>query len=131
MSDLLLTRTRQLAETFLGGVDERPVFPPATFQRLVQAFGSSIPEEGEEPIRMIEDLTIVLDRSRSGSARRRARTFTPRVIAQIPQDRLWSALGNAVDGEPALRISVRGCRTIGADASRTNSSMLVAYRTMH
>ena len=56
MPDALLDRTRELAETFLAGVDDRPVFPSVSFQELVDALGGPLPEDPQEPIAVIERL---------------------------------------------------------------------------
>lgn len=61
MSDSLLNRTRELAETFLNGVDQRPVFPSTTFPQLVDALGGPLPDRGEDPLRVIEHLARVAD----------------------------------------------------------------------
>ncbi|HVJ27947.1 MAG TPA: aminotransferase class V-fold PLP-dependent enzyme [Vicinamibacterales bacterium] len=56
-----LDRARELAESFLSGVDSRPVFPTTTFSELVQALGGPLPEESRDPQVVIEDLAAAAD----------------------------------------------------------------------
>ena len=56
MSDPLLGRTAEIAGRFLAGVDERPVFPHATFTELVKRFGGALPDEPQDPLAVIEAL---------------------------------------------------------------------------
>jgi glutamate/tyrosine decarboxylase-like PLP-dependent enzyme len=57
----LLSRTRELAERFLAGVDARPVFPTAAFAELVRALGGPLPEEPQDPLAVIEHLAKAAD----------------------------------------------------------------------
>jgi glutamate/tyrosine decarboxylase-like PLP-dependent enzyme len=57
----LLTRTREIAESFLANVDSRPVFPSTTFSELVQALGGPVPEEPQAPLAVIEHLATIAD----------------------------------------------------------------------
>ncbi len=61
MPDPLLDRTRELAESFLSGVDTRPVFPNATFGELVEALGGPLPEESQDPQVVIENFAAAAD----------------------------------------------------------------------
>ncbi|MGH9374454.1 MAG: hypothetical protein ACRD15_23295 [Vicinamibacterales bacterium] len=61
MSDPLLSRTRHLAEHFLSTVDARLVFPEASFDHLVAAFGHPLQDEPLDPITVIEQLAAVAD----------------------------------------------------------------------
>ncbi|MDQ3487091.1 MAG: aminotransferase class V-fold PLP-dependent enzyme [Acidobacteriota bacterium] len=57
----VLNRTRELAESFLAGVDTRPVFPNATFGELVEALGGPLPEESQDPQVVIENFAAAAD----------------------------------------------------------------------
>jgi len=61
MSDLLLTRTCDIAEAFLSSVDERPVFPPAAFQQLVEALGGPLQEQPIDAVAVVEQLAAAAD----------------------------------------------------------------------
>ena len=61
MSNPLLRRTCELAETFLAGVDERPVFPSTSFHQLVEALGGPLPDEPQDPQAVIEQLARAAD----------------------------------------------------------------------
>jgi glutamate/tyrosine decarboxylase-like PLP-dependent enzyme len=61
VSDLLLSRTRELAFSFLARVDERPVFPSASFHALVQALGGPLQDEPRDPIDVIEQLAAAAE----------------------------------------------------------------------
>ena len=61
MPDPLLARTRDLAERFLTGLDDRPVFPPTTFERLVTALGGPLQRESIDPGVVIDQLAAAAD----------------------------------------------------------------------
>jgi glutamate/tyrosine decarboxylase-like PLP-dependent enzyme len=61
MSDLLLTRTRDLAERFLAGLDDRPVSPSVTFPQLVEALGGPLQDASIDPVIVIEQLSAAAD----------------------------------------------------------------------
>jgi glutamate/tyrosine decarboxylase-like PLP-dependent enzyme len=61
MPDPLLDRTREIAERFLAGVDDRPVFPSTSFAELVHALGGPLPEEPQDPLAVIEHLARAAD----------------------------------------------------------------------
>lgn len=61
MPDPLLSRTREIADAFLAGVDSRPVFPTATFRDLVQVLGGPLPEEPQDPLSVIENFAAAAD----------------------------------------------------------------------
>jgi glutamate/tyrosine decarboxylase-like PLP-dependent enzyme len=54
--DGLLDRTVRLAREWLGTVDERRVFPEHGVEELRNGFPQDLPEAGEDPTRVIEDL---------------------------------------------------------------------------
>ena len=58
----LLGRTNQLANEFLDGVADRPVARRVEFHQLLkQMQGDGLRDEGEDPLRIIEDLTRFAD----------------------------------------------------------------------
>jgi glutamate/tyrosine decarboxylase-like PLP-dependent enzyme len=60
-TEALLKRTREIAESFLAGVDDRPVFPSTTFSELVASLGGPLPDEPQDPLTVIEDLAKAAD----------------------------------------------------------------------
>jgi glutamate/tyrosine decarboxylase-like PLP-dependent enzyme len=54
--DKLLARTSDLALEFLRGLPERPVGPAVSIEDLRAALGGDLPERGEDPITIIENL---------------------------------------------------------------------------
>ncbi|HJW21912.1 MAG TPA: pyridoxal-dependent decarboxylase, partial [Candidatus Limnocylindrales bacterium] len=52
----LLDRTVRLAREWLEGIDERRVFPAESPDDLRRRFDPQLPEEGEDPVTVIEDL---------------------------------------------------------------------------
>jgi glutamate/tyrosine decarboxylase-like PLP-dependent enzyme len=68
MADPLLTRTCELADRFLSGVDERPVYPVASYQQLVAALGRPLQEEPLDPVAVIEQLAADADAGLVASA---------------------------------------------------------------
>src|SRR5687768_1327543 len=61
MPDPLLARTLDLAERFLTGLDDRPVFPPTTFERLVTALGGPLQRESIDPGVVIDQLAAAAE----------------------------------------------------------------------
>ncbi|WP_185296015.1 pyridoxal phosphate-dependent decarboxylase family protein [Mycolicibacterium litorale] len=49
------------AETYLSGLDERPVAARATAPDLVERLGGPLPEHGVDPVRVIDDLAVGVD----------------------------------------------------------------------
>ncbi|MBI3751487.1 MAG: aspartate aminotransferase family protein [Chloroflexi bacterium] len=54
--DALLDRTARIAREWLASVDERRVFPDSDAEALRAGFPQDLPEEGEDPTKVIEDL---------------------------------------------------------------------------
>jgi glutamate/tyrosine decarboxylase-like PLP-dependent enzyme len=61
MTDPLLRRACEIAEAFLSSVDERPVFPLATFRDLVGVLGGPLPEGPTDPVEVITSLATAAD----------------------------------------------------------------------
>src|SRR5579864_7830380 len=64
----LLEKTQQLAIEFLEGLDRRAVGGPVDFGSLVENAGGRIPEEGEDPVGVIEHLAKSMDAGLVASA---------------------------------------------------------------
>src|SRR4026209_408274 len=54
MADPLIRRTAELAEAFLDSADERTVGAPVTPLALRERLGGRLPEQGEDPVSVIE-----------------------------------------------------------------------------
>jgi glutamate/tyrosine decarboxylase-like PLP-dependent enzyme len=57
----LLERTGSIAGEFLRGLGERPVGRPVDFESLLGGFGGELPAEGEDSLRVIEELSRLAD----------------------------------------------------------------------
>src|ERR1051326_2406646 len=57
----LLERTGSIAGEFLRGLSERPVGRPVDFESLLEGFGDELPDEGEDSLRVIEELWRLAD----------------------------------------------------------------------
>jgi len=57
----LLERTGLIAAEFLGGLSKRPVGRPVDFGSLLESFGGELPAEGEDSLRVIEQLWRLAD----------------------------------------------------------------------
>ena len=54
--DRLLGTTARIAREWLASLDDRPVGPTATHDELMRAFPQDLPETGEDPTTVVEDL---------------------------------------------------------------------------
>ncbi len=54
--DELLQRTTDIARRFLNGLPDRPVAPSASLEELRASLVTPLPDEGEAPTRVIENL---------------------------------------------------------------------------
>ncbi|MEO6212008.1 MAG: aminotransferase class V-fold PLP-dependent enzyme [Vicinamibacterales bacterium] len=61
MTDRLLRRTCELADAFLSSVDDRPVFPSATFHDLVRALGTPLADAPMDPCEVITQLAAAAE----------------------------------------------------------------------
>ena len=65
----LLTRTSQLANDFLDGVAGRPVARRVDFEKLLSdVVGNGVPDEGDDPMQIIELLSRLADRAAVATA---------------------------------------------------------------
>jgi glutamate/tyrosine decarboxylase-like PLP-dependent enzyme len=55
----LLKRTSDLALEFLGGLSERPVGRPVSYADMLASLGGALPDQGEDALRVIENLAEV------------------------------------------------------------------------
>ncbi|MGW9268721.1 aminotransferase class V-fold PLP-dependent enzyme [Microbacterium sp. NPDC055599] len=51
-----LDAARRRAEAFLGTLDDRPVWPRASLDEMLQVFGTPLPERAEDPAVVVEDI---------------------------------------------------------------------------
>ena len=51
-----LARAHELAVDFLDALDDRPVWPRATYEQMLTALGGELPAAGSDPVEVIEDL---------------------------------------------------------------------------
>ena len=63
-----LDRAREVARDFFETLPERPVGARATFADLVRSFGGPLPEQGEDPARVVDALAKAADPGLIGSA---------------------------------------------------------------
>jgi glutamate/tyrosine decarboxylase-like PLP-dependent enzyme len=62
-----LRAAQRIAEEFLAGLDERPVWPRATFDEMLAAFDGALPDEGADPVAVVEELAATADVGLSGN----------------------------------------------------------------
>ncbi len=63
-----LTRAHELAAEFLAGLGERPVWPRATFEEMLATYDRPMPEEGLDPVAVVEELAALSEPGLSGNA---------------------------------------------------------------
>jgi len=63
-----LTRAYELATGFLDGVDDRPVWPRATYEEMLQALGGELPGGGSDPVEVVAELARLADPGLAGIA---------------------------------------------------------------
>jgi glutamate/tyrosine decarboxylase-like PLP-dependent enzyme len=63
----VLSRAHELAAQFLAGLDARPVWPRATSEQMLAAFDAPLPDEGADPVAVIEELAATADAGLSGN----------------------------------------------------------------
>src|SRR5450631_428381 len=63
-----LTRAFELAGGFLETLGDRPVWPRATYEEMLQALGGALPAAGSDPVEVITDLARLADPGLAGIA---------------------------------------------------------------
>jgi glutamate/tyrosine decarboxylase-like PLP-dependent enzyme len=63
-----LGRAHELATGFLDTLDERPVWPRATYEEMLKALGGELPGGGSDPVEVLEDLARRADPGLAGIA---------------------------------------------------------------
>jgi glutamate/tyrosine decarboxylase-like PLP-dependent enzyme len=61
-------RAFELASEFMDGLDERPVWPRATFEEMLAAYDGPLPDEGLDPVAVVEELASVSEPGLSGNS---------------------------------------------------------------
>jgi len=64
----VLARAHGLAQDFLDGLDERPVWPRAGFEEMLAAFDGPLPDEGLDPVAVLDELAVTVDTGLTGNA---------------------------------------------------------------
>jgi glutamate/tyrosine decarboxylase-like PLP-dependent enzyme len=82
----VLSRVHGLATQFLEGLGERPVWPRATFDDMLTAFDGPLPDDGLDPVAVVEELAATADPGLSGTA-------GPRFFGFVIGGHLPAALG--------------------------------------
>jgi glutamate/tyrosine decarboxylase-like PLP-dependent enzyme len=62
----LLRRTTELASAYLDTLDTRPIRPDAGYEQLLRTFDGPVPDEGLEPLAVIEGLALDAEPGLSG-----------------------------------------------------------------
>lgn len=93
-----LARAHELATQFLAGLPNRPVWPRASYDEMVTAFGGDLPEQGLDPVAVLDELSSTADPGLVGIAggrffgfviggellRRSGQTCSPRCGTRTP-----------------------------------------------
>ena len=82
----VLSRAEELAQQFLAGLGERPVWPRATFEEMLTAFDGPMPESGADPVAVVDELAATADPGLAGTA-------GPRFFGFVIGGHLPAALG--------------------------------------
>ena len=82
----VLSRVQELGQEFLAGLDDRPVWPRATFEEMLAAFDEPLPDEGPDPVAVLDELAATADPGLSGNA-------GPRFFGFVIGGHLPAALG--------------------------------------
>ncbi len=85
-TERVLGRTHELARDFVAGLDERPVWPRATFEEMLATFDGPLPEDGADPVDVVEELSTSADPGLAGTA-------GPRFFGFVIGGHLPAALG--------------------------------------
>ena len=57
----LLIRTAELATQYIETLDTRPIRPDADYAAMLQAFDGPVPEEGMDPIALVDELAAAAE----------------------------------------------------------------------
>src|SRR5665647_2612248 len=63
-----MTRAYELAADFLDTLHDRPVWPRATYQEMLEALGGELPAAGLDPVDVVGDLARLADPGIAGTA---------------------------------------------------------------
>jgi len=63
-----VARAHELASDYVRGLDERPVWPRASYEQMLAAFDGELPARGSDPVTVVEDLARRADPGLVGSA---------------------------------------------------------------
>jgi len=63
-----VARAHELAVDYIRGLDERPVWPRASYEQMLAAFDGALPASGSDPVTVVEDLARRADPGLVGSA---------------------------------------------------------------
>ena len=65
----LLIRTAELAAQYIDTLDTRPIRPDADYAAMLQAFDGPVPEEGMDPIALVDELAAAAERKQRPGVR--------------------------------------------------------------
>src|SRR4051794_6306894 len=82
----VVARAGELAQEYLTGLGERPVWPRATFEQMLEAFDGPLPESGTDPVAVLEELATTAEPGLAGTA-------GPRFFGFVIGGHLPAALG--------------------------------------
>jgi hypothetical protein len=123
----VLQRAAQLAIGYLRELPERRVAAAASLDDLRRALGGPMPEGGEAPVAVIQDLAERADAGLVASAEEpEADAFTREVVARVQGDGTCWLGGTIWRGRAALRISISNWSTTETDVDRSAEAILRA-----
>jgi len=112
----LLDRTAELAREYLDGIGERPVGAPADYEEALAALDSPLPDAGEDPEAVIEDLAARVGPATVASAG--PRYFGYIVGGSLPAALASDWLVSTWDQMSLSRVSAPGSAAVDAVAGR-------------
>jgi glutamate/tyrosine decarboxylase-like PLP-dependent enzyme len=106
----LLRRTAEIAGEFLGSLDERPVWPPASVEELRRALGGELPAEPTDPLTVVEDLAAKAEQGVVAIPSGRYFGFViggalPAALAADWLTSVWDQNAGLVVGGPAVAVA--------------------------
>jgi hypothetical protein len=65
---IALTQAYEIAAGFLDTLEDRPVWPRATYEQMLEAFGGELPARGCDPADVVQDLSCRADPGIAGTS---------------------------------------------------------------
>jgi glutamate/tyrosine decarboxylase-like PLP-dependent enzyme len=121
-TERVLSRAHELATDFLGGLADRPVWPRATFEEMLAAYDGPLPDEGLDPVAVVEELASLSEPGLSGNSSPRFFGFV--IGGVLPAARGADVLTGAWDQNAGINSLTPAASAIEVVAGRWIVSLL-------